>query len=304
MDNFQPTYHLPPNFSTPPPPKGPFHLGTVIRDFDRREQMRPLNHGKDIYGKSKILPIEADMVYSDRKTRLFASQSQMQSGKLGPWTKFIAIDGVGREGDSYEFDYVDTKFFYPSRLYISQCMAISDVDEYVRVTNYKKAVFLVTGLKVARASTRQKGDLPGTKPQPGGMPPPEEAHVRASLSPEEMGHPSGSHGAGMLRVSTVSEKFSQRHIQEEWDIVVGIQCLKIYYKGMFTGNMQLEDETYTDGATFLGEDDVEQKIVQYDDLRIVGPADYNNPSFSPETVVSDDGTEIEVWMLPTSKTEK
>lgn len=84
------TYHLPPNYSTPPPPKGPFHLGTVLRDFDKKEQMRPLNHGEG----QRVIILEK---YTDQKGGFTATRKKLKSGELGLWAKFMALEGVGGE---------------------------------------------------------------------------------------------------------------------------------------------------------------------------------------------------------------
>ena len=86
----KPTYHLPPNFSTPPPPRGPFHLGTVLRDFDVKEQMRPLNQGE-----AQRIPIPE--TYSDHKKGFTATRKKMKSGEVGIWAKFVGLYGVGGE---------------------------------------------------------------------------------------------------------------------------------------------------------------------------------------------------------------
>ncbi|RFU77425.1 major facilitator superfamily mfs-1 [Trichoderma arundinaceum] len=80
----KPTYHLPPNFSTPPAPAGPFHLGTVIRNFNRREQMRPLNQSAE----SRI-PIINDQKYHDQKGGFEANRLKLKSGTLGIWANLF-----------------------------------------------------------------------------------------------------------------------------------------------------------------------------------------------------------------------
>ncbi|KAL7894262.1 hypothetical protein HDV63DRAFT_383892 [Trichoderma sp. SZMC 28014] len=241
----KPTYHLPPNFSTPPPPKGPFHLGTVIKDFDRREQMRPLNHGKDKDGNAKRIAIDNDDIYLDHKGGFVATRYRLKSGELGLWAKCVGVDGLGgeasisgkrSENDTYKFDSVDTEYFCPTPSYISQCMELSDVKEYTEVTKYKKAVYLVTGLKVAKGATVRlesgneiKGKL-------------EVGLNNPSLAPVQLGPRVG----GSVEGNLVDD------FKESSDIVVGIQCLKIYYhSSIFSAGKQLKAIVYTDDATFI-----------------------------------------------------
>jgi hypothetical protein len=93
MSDVKPTYHLPPNFSTAPPPEGPFHLGTVLKDFQKKEQMAPLNQGAD-----KRVDIDTD-IYTDHKGNFTAMRSQLKSGEAGFWGKAIGIQGIGAEAN-------------------------------------------------------------------------------------------------------------------------------------------------------------------------------------------------------------
>ncbi|KAK8116356.1 hypothetical protein PG984_012858 [Apiospora sp. TS-2023a] len=289
----KPTYHLPPNFSIPPPPMGPFHLGTLIRDFDRREQMRPLNNGKDRNGEVKRIEPPKNDVFLDHKDGFEAIRSRLKSGEHGLWARCIGVDGLGgeasisakrSENDTYKFDSLDTEFFYPSPTYVSKCMALSDVDEYMKAFNYKRAVYLVTGLKVARGATVRmesafevKGKLDLGLNNPGG----------ASVQ------------VGPRTESTVESKPSTE-FKGSSDLIIGIQCLKIYYKrGIFGLEKKLKDTIYTDGATFLDNEVEKQQEVTFDGFILVGPDNYNNEKFTPHQQATGEGKDIEIWMLPT-----
>ena len=89
MEELTPTYHLPPNFSTPPPPGGPFHLGTVVRNFEKKVKIRPLNHDDD------RLTIPNKEIYRSQKGGLSATRSKLKAGELGIWTQFMGIEGIG-----------------------------------------------------------------------------------------------------------------------------------------------------------------------------------------------------------------
>lgn len=86
----KPTYHLPPNFSTPPPPNGPFHLGTVLRDFETKEEMRPLN-------QKEAHRIAISEKFIDHKGGFEATREKLKSGEFGLWAKFIGLEGIGGE---------------------------------------------------------------------------------------------------------------------------------------------------------------------------------------------------------------
>ncbi|KAI1330205.1 hypothetical protein F5Y16DRAFT_363417 [Xylariaceae sp. FL0255] len=292
MSPAKPTYHLPPNFSTPPPPAGPFHLGTVIKDFDRKEQMRPLNHGKDKDGKDKRISIPEGGVYQDHTGGFEATRSKLKSGELGIWAEFVGIEGIGSEAslsakrsatDMYKFSSVDTEFFYPSPGYISQCMALADVREYMKLWKYKKPVYLITGLKVAKgASVRLEGD--------------NEFKGKMGLS---LNNPLGSAIQAGPRAERTVEDNHTLAFTESSDVVIGIQCLKIYYKtGWFGGEKHLEEEVYTHGAMFLSNEAREKQEVQFEEFVVVGPEDYNNSKLAARNQSTEEGKEAEIWMLP------
>ncbi|KAL6900067.1 hypothetical protein GGI43DRAFT_406227 [Trichoderma evansii] len=292
----KPTYHLPPNFSTPPPPKGPFHLGTIIKDFDRKEQMYPLNHGKDKNGNAKRIAIDKDDIYTDHKGGFEATRWRLKSGELGLWAKCVGVDGLGggastsgkcSENDTYKFDSVDTEYFYPSPSYISQCMGLSDVKEYTEVTKYKKAVYLVTGVKVAKgASVRLEADSEIIGKLEVNMNNPVLASVQL-----------GPRAGGRVQEKPVDD------FEESSDIVVGIQCLKIYYKSsLFGAGKKLKDVVYTDGATFLG-DEIKKQEVLFEDLVFAAPEDYDNSKFSAHSQVIEEGEDDEMWILPADQSE-
>ncbi|KAL7953372.1 hypothetical protein V8C34DRAFT_318237 [Trichoderma compactum] len=231
MGSLKPTYHLPPSFSTPPPPKGPFHLGTVIKDFDRREQTRPQG--------SKCVGVDVS----------------------GP-------RGKRSENDTSKFESVDTEYFYPSPSYISQCMELSDVKEYMEVTKYKKAVYLVTGLKVAKgAAVRLEADTESKRKLEVGLNNPGFASTQL-----------GPRTEGKVEEKPVDD------FKESNDIVVGIRCL-----GM-------KDVVYTDGAIFLG-DEVKKQEVPFEDLAFAAPEDYDNTKFSAHSQVTGEGTDGEIWII-------
>jgi len=254
--------------------------------------MRPLNHGKDKDGKDKRISIPVWEIYPDHKGGFEATRSELKSGELGFWAKFVGIEGIGGEAslsvkrsetDTYKFSSVDTEFFYPSPSYISQCMALADVEEYMKLWKYKKPVYLVTGLKIAKgASVRLESD--------------NEAKGKTELG---LNNPVGSATQAGLRAERNVENKPVSAFTESSDIVVGIQCLKVYYKiGWFGGEKRLEEEVYTDGATFLGDEAKKKPEVQFEELVVVGPEDYNNSKLVARNQATEEGKEDEIWMLP------
>ncbi|KAH8702321.1 hypothetical protein BGW36DRAFT_114414 [Talaromyces proteolyticus] len=243
MSAMKPTYYLPPNFSTPPPPTGPFHLGTVLKNFERREEMRPLNQNAE----SRI-PIPADQIYFDYKGGFEATRIQLKSGGLGLWAEFIGIDGIGAEAsisvdrndsDKYKFESVQTMYFFPRPSYISQCIQISDVQDYLEGHNYKKPVYLITGLKVAKGVSLQIEKI-------------RKAAVKAEVG---LNNPGGSNTSIGPRIEGNVANSPVFSFAESSDIVVGLQCLKLYYKiGWFGSPKKLKEELVMNDATFVSDE--------------------------------------------------
>lgn len=133
------TYHLPPNFSTPPPPDGPFHLGTVLREFEQKEQMRPLN-------KKISQRVEIPEKHEDAKAGFTATRKMMKAGECGVWAKFMGLNGVGGEAsigaERHDSDRYATLMHYTSLKY-DQRLSSFLVPKVIRV-------FTVTHSKASR----------------------------------------------------------------------------------------------------------------------------------------------------------
>ena len=285
MIEMKPTYHLPPNFSTPPPPTGPFHLGTVVRNFERREQMRPLNQNAE-----SRLSIPKEEIYLDHKGAFEATRAQLKSGVLGLWAKFIGIDGIGAEAsisaersdnDTYKFAGVDTEYFFPSARYVSQCMELSDVQDYLKGYNYKKPVYLITGLKVAKGASVRLEE--GTK-----------VSAKAEIG---LNNPGGTNIQAGPKAEGTVENSTMFAFKESSDIVVGIQCLKLYYKTPWlSGEKKLKEELYTSGATFVSDEGHKQQQ-STENYILAGPEDYNLPGYVCRGQTYLEGKE-ETWIVP------
>jgi hypothetical protein len=257
----------------------------VVRNFESREQMRPLNQNAD-----SRLPIPKVQIYPDHKGGFEAMRVQLKSGELGLWAKFIGIDGIGAEAsisaersdnDMYKFASVDTEYFFPSPAYVSQCMELSDVQDYLKGYNYKKPVYLITGLKVAKgASVRLE-------------------KVTKVLAKAEVGlnSPGGTNIQAGPRVEGTLENSPVFAFTESSDIVVGIQCLKLYYKTSWLGGeKKLKEELYTSDATFV-DDEGNKQQQRPDNYIVVSFEDYNLSGYVCRSQRYDEGKE-ETWIVP------
>ncbi|KAM0521320.1 hypothetical protein ACHAPE_002800 [Trichoderma viride] len=277
----KPTYHLPPNFSTPPPPDGPFHLGTVLRDFEKKEQMRPLNQQES----QRILITKR---HEDVKGGFTATRKRMKSGEFGLWAKCMGLSGVGGEAgiaaerhdsDRYSFKSFETQFFYPTPKYISDCLKLPDVDDYLQGSFHEKAIYLVTGLKIGKGVTVGVDKNTSTK-----------GKFEAGVS-----NPGGANVDVGLRLGGNLENGAVFNFTESSDIVIGIQCVKVYHEksgflGLF-GQREIKSEYVTPGATFFGQDSSNspEEAVKF---IVVKPEDYE----MPDLVCYSEGDEI--WMVP------
>lgn len=139
-------------------------------------------------------------------------------------------------------------------------MALSDVDDYLKGHRYKKSVYLITGLKVAKGVTVRVEKSSNI-----------EGRISAGVNPLE----------GVVKVGPKAEgKVENKPVYaftESSDIVVGIQCLRLFhYKTSWFGDKAVGSEYVTTGATFHGEDESkpEQKL---DNFIAVNPEDYKIP---------------------------
>ncbi|CAM1505660.1 Fc.00g112970.m01.CDS01, partial [Cosmosporella sp. VM-42] len=286
MDKIIATYHLPPNFSTPPPPEGPFCLGTVLRSFDVKPNARPLNYEED------RLPIPDAEVYRSRKEGLRATRSKLKSGELGVWAQFLGVEGIGgeislsaeRSGDDvYSFESEETQYFYPRPSYISKTIELPDVQDYIRGNNYKVPVFLITGLKVAKGVSVEmsRGKIFEAKADvginnPGG--------VGVEIGP---------------RAGFTSESNTALSFKASSDIVVGIQCLKLYYKTrLLRSAKEMKDEPYLKGAVMV-DNDAEGELSQVVDNYEVKDWDDSELDGQVKVTEHNELREELVWVVPT-----
>lgn len=178
----------------------------------------------------------------------------------------------------YTFDSVETEFFYPSTDYISKCLNLTDVKDYLSGSRYKKPVYLVTGIKVGKGvtvrmetKTNIKGRLEVGVNNPAG------ANIQV-----------GPKAAGELQDEPCYA------FTESSDIVVGIQCLKLCHeKSSLFGQRQVKSGYVTSGAAFYGEGG---KAPEGELTNFVAVAPEAGSHGTPGLVHHVEGDEI--WMLP------
>ena len=298
--NPRPTYHLAPDLSIPPPPKGPLHLGTVVTDLN---ELIPLNY------RSRIA-ITEDEVFSDTKVGFTSTFAKLRSSEWGVWAKIFGVEGFGgklnwlhsrRNDETISVDRLETTFFNPSVDYMTQVLAVPNIKAYVESTQKKAPVFMVTGIKVAIGATLSKSKTEGDEANAG------FGAVKIALA-TDLGPK-----AGIKNVTTMGAGF-----EGSTSFVLGIRVRKIYWKrivvkdkehvaGAVLGNKHRKPPVLVSagfefiddfgGASAVGFRDESQASIDGDDSLMTD----EEMAMECETVDNPDGVpgiESSVWILP------
>jgi hypothetical protein len=178
----KPSFHLCPDFSIAPPPDGHLQLGSVLRSLDIDGVLTPLNIGVTV-------PVPKDQLWPrdkpQEKTGFSRSLRELRSLEGSIWAKLFGWDGLGaafsflRRRDNEEILTVDkllVRYFTPTPAYLKQALETDGVTFHVRNTNYKKPVYLVTGImwvegaqlsKVRSRKNKVGGKVAATDPHSG-----------------------------------------------------------------------------------------------------------------------------------------
>ena len=129
------------------PPSGPIALGNIIASPSFPEEA--LN-------QQPAAPIRE--IYESYQTNWTAEIGRRKQGKIGLWTKFLQVLGVGIDFsvnydvgkmDIYAFDRVETRFFTPDKVYIEDSMSSPEVREFIKRSKFRANVYMITGIKIA-----------------------------------------------------------------------------------------------------------------------------------------------------------
>jgi hypothetical protein len=238
----EPTYHLPPNFTLRPFPKGPLELGTVVEDI---KHFLPLNQGPN------RVDIAKGERYTDTKEGISASVSKSTSGEASLLAKVLdhsiggeaSLKGERSNEDVYTIAKLVTHNFFPSKKYISDSLKLPVVLEYLVDTKYEEPVYLITGVKLAIGAT--VGITRGAELE-GGV----GASVKTQTGPIDVDVEAKAKASGKSAVSMTHTKPA--------DFVIGIQVLKLYHakKGLFSKERVLRKPGLeTRGAVLVDDDD-------------------------------------------------
>lgn len=149
MSSITPTYIPSPNWDIPAD-SDIVVLGRLIKDAKNPESKIP---------KSSSSPIPPPKIHEGEKTDWRTNLERVHSGKIGIWAKCLqAIGGqlsftqLQSAAEDHEFDVLETKYFLPDDDYLAQAVNDPGVQAYFQVCNWRKPVYLITGIKIARGS--------------------------------------------------------------------------------------------------------------------------------------------------------
>ncbi|KAL7785663.1 hypothetical protein V8C43DRAFT_290700 [Trichoderma afarasin] len=147
------TYLSAPNFHIPPPPDCPLVLGQILTD--PKDPLYSLNAGE------VVLPLDHPEISSLPAKGFSATRSQLKEGNFKVWTKLSDLFpiGVSAEGgkrgsseDVFTIECVETTFFLPTPTYLAKSFQCEAVRSYLDGARWKKSLYIVTGIKVARGA--------------------------------------------------------------------------------------------------------------------------------------------------------
>jgi hypothetical protein len=147
-----PTYFLAPSCDYVP--DSLICLGSIITD--------PLKPEK-ILNKNARVPIPDREVEKPYKDNWQDTLEKLREHKVTLWASFLQmVLGIGGDvaatykvvrEDVYKFERLDTHFFVPDEEYVRRSLQSGGVRGYIDATKYRKPVFMVTGVKIARGAT-------------------------------------------------------------------------------------------------------------------------------------------------------
>ena len=145
------TYFLAPNFDYPP--SSNISLGRIWTD--------PSDPGTCINPSGPLPFPSTTQVQHGHKTDWRNKTSGEHRGMIGVWARFLQVVGLDAEarvtwhnsnGDTYEFKRLDTEFIDPTTEYYTQSVLVPSVAEYIVDTKFKKPIYMITGVKIARGA--------------------------------------------------------------------------------------------------------------------------------------------------------
>ncbi|RSL41638.1 hypothetical protein CEP54_015752 [Fusarium duplospermum] len=150
MSAYTPTYIPSPNWDIPAD-SDMVVLGRLIKDPENPQGKIP---------KSSVVPIPPPAPYDGIKTDWQTTLEQVRSGRIGLWAKCMQfIEGglsfsqLKSSLENHSFTILETKYFLPDDDYFAKVLEDAGVQAYLEVHNWRKPVYLITGVKIARGAS-------------------------------------------------------------------------------------------------------------------------------------------------------
>ncbi|KUJ09274.1 uncharacterized protein LY89DRAFT_676086 [Mollisia scopiformis] len=244
------TYFLSPNWDILPDTS--VRLGSIIAHSTK--PTRPLNGG------SQLPPSPAPTTATVQDWHL--ERSKLIEAKVGVWLSFLQFSGIGgdvgynrdrKDEEVYKCKRLETEHFQPNKKYIFDSLGDSEVKAYIEEGLWKKPVYMITGVKIARgfSVTTEK------KKSNGG-------EGKAGVDTTSIGIPVQV-GPEVKVVYTKKEKMT---FKKSTDCVFAYRLIKIQSK---KGDKFSEDD-YNKGTLLHGgeQNDKEENVEQFDENWDVG----------------------------------
>jgi len=152
MANQKKTYFLCPTWDYHP--DGPIQIGNII--------LTPSTPAEPLNDCERRLPGQDSLFPPTIKTGVTWSREKLRSGSYGLWTELLsflvglgmdaAVDHESSAEDRFAFDRLDTIEFMPTPEYLARNIAAPAVASYLKKSRFRKAVYMITAVKVARGA--------------------------------------------------------------------------------------------------------------------------------------------------------
>ncbi|KAJ8120699.1 hypothetical protein ONZ43_g2659 [Nemania bipapillata] len=146
------TYFLAPNFDYAP--GGPLCLGRILTN--------PFDPGTGINTDTPI-SFPATMPVNRTVKMDWKAETKRQKGVIvGVWLEFLKfvgitfeldVDGDFEEKSVYDIDALETESIEPTKDYIQQTVLDQRVSSHIAESGYRKPIYMITGVKIARGAT-------------------------------------------------------------------------------------------------------------------------------------------------------
>ncbi|KAF5253684.1 hypothetical protein FANTH_1375 [Fusarium anthophilum] len=146
-------YFLAPQFDAPAPPRGLIKLGTILGDL-RGFHPFNLDHPQPIPA-SQLLPVETQDSVDIEILDVHSDHRPLMERALGLIGRGPRAPSRRPEGDHKVLSckHLDTLAFNPTESYVKDIIENLDDESYKPSSRFKRPVYMVTGLKIARGAS-------------------------------------------------------------------------------------------------------------------------------------------------------